>query len=281
MPKVIITAAICGAEVTRAQQPDLPVTAAELAQEARRAVEAGAAIIHLHVRRPDGSPTQDQAIFKEALRAILDACDPRPIIQPSTGGAVGMSAQERMQPLLLNPEMATLDCGTVNFGDEIFVNDLPLMRRFANEMAGRGILPELEVFDLSHILSAHRLWEEGLLTCHKHFDVVLGVPGALDATGASLVEAARRAGPDATWTVAAVGRFQPPMILMGLALGGHVRVGFEDNIFLSKGVLADSNARFVEKVVRVAREVGREPATPDEARQMLGIAPERIGKVEK
>ncbi|RJO65654.1 MAG: 3-keto-5-aminohexanoate cleavage protein [Myxococcales bacterium] len=279
MSKVIITAAICGAEVTRQQQPALPIAARELAAEARRAVEAGAAIIHLHVRRDDGSPTQDLETFRHAMRAIRDVCDPLPIIQPSTGGAVGMSADERLQPVRLNPEMATLDCGTVNFGEEIFVNDLPLMRHFAREMAARDILPELECFDISHILSAQRLWEEGLLNGHKHFDLVLGIPGALDASAASLVEMVRRTGPDATWTAAAVGRHQTSVTLMALAMGGHVRVGFEDNIYLSKGVRADSNARFVERVVRIARETGREPATPDEARAILGIAPDRADRL--
>ena len=271
MSKVIITAAICGAEITRQQQPALPISPEELAAEAHRCVEAGASIIHLHVRKPDGSPTQDIDTFRPAFKAIKEACSPLPIIQPSTGGAVGMTWQERLQPIDLKPEMATLDCGTVNFGDEIFVNDLPLMRRFAAEMNAREILPELEVFDISHILSAHRLWDEALLSCHKHFDLVLGVPGALDASAASLSEMVRRIGPNTTWTVAGVGRFQIAMIYLGLAMGGHIRVGFEDNIYLSKGVKADSNARFVEKVVRLAKEIGREVATPDEAREILGI----------
>ena len=273
MSKLIVTAAICGAEVTRERQPHLPITPDELAAEAQRSVDAGASIIHLHVRRPDGSPTQDREVFRQAIRVMQERVRPLPIIQPSTGGAVGMSADERLQPATLNPEMATLDCGTVNFGDEIFVNDLPLMRRFAKEMNARRIVPELECFDISHILSGQRLWAEGLISCHRHFDFVLGVPGALDASAASLVEMTRRLAPEDTWTVAGVGRFQNALILLGLAMGGHIRVGFEDNIFLSKGVLADSNARFVERVVRLAREVGREIATPDETRRILGIAP--------
>lgn len=275
MSKVIITAAICGAEVSRERQPHLPISPAELAAEAQRAVDAGAALIHLHVRRPDGSPTQDREVFRLAIKEIHATVRPLPIIQPSTGGAVGMSADERLQPVTLNPEMATLDCGTVNFGDEIFVNDLPLMRRFAKEMEARQIVPELECFDISHILSGQKLWAEGLISCHRHFDFVLGVPGALDASAASLVEMTRRLAPEDTWTVAGVGRVQNALILLGLAMGGHIRVGFEDNIFLSKGVLADSNARFVERVVRLAREVGREIASADEARRILGIAPER------
>ncbi len=279
MSKVIITAAICGAEVTRKQQPALPILADELAAESRRCVEAGAAIIHLHVRTPDGRPTQDRAVFRQAMRAIREACDPVPIIQPSTGGAVGMDWRERLQPVELLPEMATLDCGTVNFGDEIFVNDLPLMRRFAKEMHAREVLPELECFDLSHVLSAHRLWEEGLLACHKHFDLVLGISGALDASPSSLAAMLERVGADATWTAAAVGRHQNAVLLAALAFGGHVRVGFEDNIYLQKGVRAKSNADFVERAVRVAREIGREPANPSDARALLGIRPDRVEKL--
>ena len=279
MSKVILTAAICGAEVSRQQQPALPISAEELANEARRCVEAGAAIIHLHVRNPDGSPTQDVEVFRAAFNAIKAVCDPMPIVQPSTGGAVGMSWQERLQPVILHPEMATLDCGTTNFGDDIFVNDWPLMQRFAREMQANDVVPELECFDCSHVMLGHRLFDLGLLSCHKHFDLVLGVPGALDASAASLVEMVRRVGSEATWTVAAVGRHQTPMAMMGLAMGGHVRVGFEDNIFLKKGELADSNARFIEKMARLAREVGREPASPDDARQILGIAPDRHEKL--
>jgi len=279
MSKVIITAAICGAEVTKAQQPALPVSAEELALEAKRCVDAGASIIHLHVRNADGSPTQDREIFKKAFIEIRKICDPLPIIQPSTGGAVGMTATERLQAVDLKPEMATLDCGTVNFGDEIFVNDLPLMREFANKMSKLDVVPELECFDISHVISATRLFDEGLLTCHKHFDMVMGIPGAIDGSAKSLVQMVDRIGHKATFTVAGVGRFQTPMMLMAAAMGGHIRVGFEDNIYLSRGVLAESNAQFVEKAVRIAQEAGRGVASPAEARQILEISNGRAEKL--
>lgn len=275
MSKVIITAAICGAEVSRKQQPALPVLAEELAKEAKRCVDAGASIIHLHVRNSDGSPTQDKKVFKKAFMAIKENCDLLPIIQPSTGGAVGMTATERFKPVELKPEMATLDCGTVNFGEEIFVNDIPLMREFAKKMNELEVLPELECFDLSHVISANRLFEEGYLSCHKHFDMVMGIPGAIDASVKSLTQMVERIDTDDTFTVAGVGRFQNYMMFAALAMGGHVRVGFEDNIYLKKGVLADSNARFVEKAVRLAREVGREVAEIDDARKILKIDPQR------
>ena len=279
MSKLIVTAAICGAEVTRERQPHLPITPDELAAEAQRSVDAGASIIHLHVRRPGRLAYPRIARFSaKPSGSCRSACGPCPSSSPRPAGAVGMSADERLQPATLNPEMATLDCGTVNFGDEIFVNDLPLMRRFAKEMNARRIVPELECFDISHILSGQRLWAEGLISCHRHFDFVLGVPGALDASAASLVEMTRRLAPEDTWTVAGVGRFQNALILLGLAMGGHIRVGFEDNIFLSKGVLADSNARFVERVVRLAREVGREIATPGRNTPHPGHRPPNASK---
>ena len=186
MDKVIITAAICGAEVTREHTPHVPISAIELAEEARRCMDAGASIIHLHVRKPDGSPTQEIKYFRETFIQIKDKCHELPIIQPSTGGAVGMSFDERVAPLGLEPEMASLDCGTVNFGDEIFVNDLPLVKKFAHEMKKKEILPELECFDLGHIHNAFILQKEGKLGDHLHFNFVLGLVGAMNGSGDSL-----------------------------------------------------------------------------------------------
>ena len=272
MEKLIITAAICGAEVTKNDNPNLPITAEELAIEAKNATDAGASIIHLHVRNDDGTPTQDINVFKNAIDAIKDACkDNLPIIQPSTGGAVGMNWEERIQPVRLKPEMATLDCGTTNFGNDIFVNDLPLMRNFAKEMEKYDVLPELECFEVGHIYNALKLKKEGLLKKHLHFDLVLGVPGAAPATYEMLKTMVDHLPEGATWTVAGIGRHQLPMAVYAILMGGNVRVGFEDNIFYKKGVLAESNAQLVERIVRIAKEIGREIATPDEARKILGI----------
>jgi len=272
MEKLIITAAICGAEVTREQSPYIPITAEELANEAKRCVDAGASIIHLHVRNDDGTPTQNIEVFRKAIEKIKEKCkDNLPIIQPSTGGAVGMTWEERIQPVNLNPEMATLDCGTTNFGNDIFVNDLPLMRKFATFMKEKNVLPELECFEIGHIYNALMLQKEGLLHKHLHFDFVLGVPGAAPASIDILLAMIRQIPQGATWTVAAVGRHQLPFSTYAILLGGNVRVGMEDNIYYSKGVLAKSNAEFVERVVRIAKEFGREIATPEEARKILEI----------
>ena len=270
MEKLIITAAICGAEVTKEHNPNLPVTADELAKEALKAEKAGASIIHLHVRDDQGNPTQDKDIFKKAIDR-MNEIGVTAIIQPSTGGAAGMSWKERIQPIYLNPEMATLDCGTTNFGDEIFVNDLPLMRNFAKEMKKQNVLPELECFEVGHIYNALKLKKEGFLDKHLHFDLVLGVPGAMPASVKNLLFMVEHLPDNATWTSAGVGRYQLELAYHTIIMGGHVRVGFEDNIFYKKGELAESNAQLVKRVVRLANEYGREVANPNEAREILEI----------
>src|SRR5438067_4342116 len=167
-PPAILTAAICGAETTRAQTPHLPITANELAEEAAKCAAAGASVIHLHVRKDDGTPTQDRAHFDKAIRAIRARCDA--IVQTSTGGAVGMSAEERAQPLDCSPEMATLNAGSLNFGDDVFLNPLPMVREFAKRMRERRIVPELECYDAGHIESCLWLAQEGAIEMPAHFE---------------------------------------------------------------------------------------------------------------
>ncbi|MEE0682380.1 MAG: 3-keto-5-aminohexanoate cleavage protein [Candidatus Gastranaerophilaceae bacterium] len=271
MEKLIITAAICGAEVTKEHNGAVPYTAEEIANEAYAAYRAGASIIHLHVRYDDGTPTQDAARFKECMDAIRAKC-PDVIIQPSTGGAVGMSNDERLQPITLNPEMATLDCGTCNFGgDEIFVNTENTIKEFGEKMIARGIKPEIEVFDKGMIDMANRLCKKGYIKAPMHFNFVMGVNGGISGEPRDLIFMRESIPHDATFTVSGVGRVEFPMATMSILLGGHVRVGFEDNVYLSKGVLAKSNGELVEKVVRLARELGRDIATPAEARAILGL----------
>ncbi|QTL99102.1 3-keto-5-aminohexanoate cleavage protein [Iocasia frigidifontis] len=270
MEKLIITAAICGAEVTKEDNPNLPLAPEELAEAALEAEKAGASIIHLHVRDQAGRPTQDKDVFAETIKLMKEK-GVKAIIQPSTGGAAGMSWEERIQPVYLEPEMATLDCGTTNFGDNIFVNDLPLMRNFAREMDKYDILPELECFEPGHIYSALQLKKEGLLNKHLHFDLVLGVPGAIKASLKNLLYLTEILPEDASWTAAGVGRHQLPIALNTIVMGGHVRVGFEDNIYYKKNQLASSNAQLVERIVVLANELGREIAKPDEAREILEI----------
>ncbi|MFS8512318.1 MAG: 3-keto-5-aminohexanoate cleavage protein [Planifilum fulgidum] len=268
MDKLIITAALVGAEVTREDTPHLPVTPEEIGQAAAEAREAGASIAHIHVRDADGKPSQDRELYRRAIEEIRKRCDI--IIQVSTGGAVGMTAEERLQPVALRPEMATLTTGTVNFGDGVFLNPPREIEHFAKVMQEYGVRPEFEIFDVGMIRNALSLVKKGLVTGHLHFDFVMGVPGGIPATAENLLHLLRQLPEGATWTVAGVGRAQLPMAVLGIVLGGHVRVGLEDNIWYRKGQLA-TNAQLVARVVRIARETDREIATPDEARQILGI----------
>lgn len=271
MEKLIITAAICGAEVTKKHNPAVPYSVEEIALEAERAYIAGASIIHLHVRKDDGTPTQSTERFKNCIDAILSRC-PGVIIQPSTGGAVGMSSHERLGPITLRPEMASLDCGTCNFGgDDIFVNTENMIIEFAQKMTALGIKPECEVFDKGMIDMALRLNSKGHIPSPLHFNFVMGVNGGISGTLRDFMFMRESIPHSSTFTVSGIGKYQIDMAVMGILSGGHVRVGFEDNIYLSKGVLLKSNGEIVEKIVRIARELNRDIASPDEARKILGL----------
>lgn len=274
MDKLIITAAMVGAEVTREDNPNLPLTPEEIARAAEEAWRAGASIIHLHVRDEQGRATQSAAVFKQAMDLIRQRCDA--IVQVSTGGAVGMTAEERLQPVTLNPEMATLTTGTVNFGSDVFCNAPKDIEAFARAMKERGVKPEIEVFDVGMIGSAMALVKKGLVSQPLHFDLVMGVPGGIPGTPKDLLHLVESLPQGSTWTVAGIGRTELPLGVMAIIMGGHVRVGFEDNVYYSRGVPADSNAQLVERVARLARELGREVAKPDEARAILGL-PRRQG----
>ncbi|ASS73816.1 3-keto-5-aminohexanoate cleavage protein [Tumebacillus algifaecis] len=269
MEKLIITCALTGAEVTREHNPNLPITPDEIAASAYECWKAGAAIVHVHARNADGSPTQDKEIYRQIIEKTRELCDV--IVQVSTGGAVWMTPEERLQPVTLKPEMATLTVGTVNFGDDVFMNTPQNIELFAQAMQEHGVRPEFEVFEVGMITNAMKLVKKGLATAPLHFDFVMGVPGAIAGTPENLMHLIKQLPEGASWSVAGVGRSQLPLSTMAILLGGHVRVGFEDNIYYKKGVLADSNAQFVERVVRLANELGREVATPDEARKMLGL----------
>jgi 3-keto-5-aminohexanoate cleavage enzyme len=269
MDKLIITAALTGAEVTRAQQPALPITPEEIAIAAQECALAGAAIVHVHARNPDGSPTQDKEIYRQIIAAVRERCDV--IVQVSTGGAVGMTPQERLAPVTLVPEMATLSMGTVNFGGDVFTNHPADMEIFAAAMRQHGVKPELEIFDSGMLTTANRWLKKGLLNGPLHFDFVLGIPGAMAGTPEALMYLKSQLPEGSTWTVAGIGAAQLPLGTLAIVLGGHVRVGFEDNVYYRKGELASSNAQMVARIARISHELDRAVATPQEARNMLGI----------
>lgn len=275
MEKLIITAAICGAEVTKENNPAVPYTVEEIVREAKSAVEAGAAIVHLHVREDDGTPTQSKARFKECIDAIMKEC-PDVILIPSTGGAVGMTAEERLQPTELFPEMATLDCGTCNFGDDVFENTMPMMRAFGKRMMENNIKPEYECFEMGHLDTVLNMDRKGEVPgAPMQFNFVLGVQGCTPATVQNLAWMVNAIPAGSTWTATGIGRNAFTLAAAAIVMGGNVRVGFEDNLYLSRGVLAKSNGELVAKVVRLAKELGREVATSDEARQILGLKPRK------
>ena len=271
MDKLIITAALNGAEVTRAQQPALPITPEEIGIAAAQCAQAGASIVHVHARNPDGSPTQDINMYRQIIAEVSQRCDV--IVQISTGGAVGMTPQERLAPVALRPEMATLSMGSVNFGGGVFINHPADIEAFAREMQAQGVKTELEVFDSGMLATATRWLATGILSSPAHIDLVLGVPGGMAGTPQALMYLLSQLPVGATWGVSAIGAAQLPLTTMAILLGGHVRVGLEDNICYRKGELASSNAQLVDRVVRIAAELERAVATPAEARQMLGVKP--------
>jgi len=270
--KLIITAAICGAEVTRDINPYLPVTPEELSDEAKKCHDAGATIVHLHVRDREGKPTQDAEIFKKTVRLIREKA-PGMIVQVSTGGATWMSAEERLQSLESEPDMATLSTGTTNFGRDVFMNKYGMIERFSAEMHERGIIPEFECFEVGHVNFANYLIKKGVVNLkHYHYDFVLGVPGAAPATVETLSLMKNMIPGGASWCAAGVGRHELNMAAVAIATGGHVRVGMEDNIYIEKGVLAKSNAELVERVVNISKNLNREIAVADEVRRYFGIS---------
>ena len=273
MDKLIITAAICGAEVTKEQNPAVPYTVEEIVREAKSAVDAGAAIVHLHVRHDDGTPTQSRDRFQQCTEAILKEC-PNVILIPSTGGAVGMTPDERLQSTDTTPipEMATLDCGTCNFGDEIFDNTMPTMRAFGKRMMERGIKPEYECFEMGHLDTILTMARKGEVPgAPMQFNFVLGVPGCTPATVDNLCWLVKNIPAGSTWTATGIGRYAFQLAAPAIVMGGNVRVGFEDNLYIERGVLAKSNGELVDKVVRMAKLLGRQVATSDEAREILNL----------
>jgi 3-keto-5-aminohexanoate cleavage enzyme len=269
----IITAAIVGAETTREQNPHLPITADEIGEEARRCVDAGASVIHLHVRDEHGRASQEPARFRAAIRAIRARTEV--IVQTSTGGAVGMGVDERCGPLQLEgpdaPEMATLNVGTINFGDEVFANPAPLADDVARRIRTRGAIPEVEIYDAGHLEIALDMARRGLIDMPLHFQFVLGVRGAMGATARNLDFLVAGLPRGATWGAAGIGRHQLPLADLAILRGGNVRVGLEDNIYLDKGVLAEGSAPLVGRAAALIRARGRVVATVGEARRALGV----------
>ena len=275
MSGTLITVAPTGAETDKADAPALPVTVEEMVQTARDCEAAGAAVIHVHVRDAEARPTLQLARVREVLSAVREASDL--IVQVSTGGAVTDSADARVAVLDAEPDSASLTCGTVNFGDDVFLNPWELIERLYLAMQERGIVPEFEIFELGQLTTLRRLLDTHGAPAggHVHCDLVMGVPGAMPATARTLIACLADLPEGATWSATGIGRGTMPVMLTALAAGGHLRVGMEDTLTFAPGQRVESNAQLVQRAADLATLAMRPPLTPGEARAMLGIKDRR------
>lgn len=269
----IISVAITGSQPTKAQNPAVPITPVEQVESTHEAFEAGAALVHIHVRDDEGKSSSDAARFAIVQEGIRKHC-PGMIVQFSTGGR-GRDPSERGSSLALRPDMASLATGSVNFATIIYENPPSLIDALAGTMLQNDIKPEVEIFDLAMLYNARALVDRGVLKAPAHVQFVMGIPGALPAREQILdflIAELADVLPGATWTAAGISRHQAVVNRWALARGGHARTGLEDNIYIAKGELAASNAALVGQVAGLCAEYDRRPATPAEARQILGLA---------
>lgn len=269
MEKLIITIAPTGNVPTKVMTPHVPVTAAEVAKDIIACCEKGAAVAHIHARDELQNPTTDIKYFAETVNLLNEAgC---PIIQQiSTGARGGKSGEARVEALALNPVSASLSPGSSNFPNSINANEPKLVEYMCKVMLEKNIKPEIEVFDTAMIYNAINLQKADLLKGPLLFNLVLGVKGSLPATAKNLFMLVDLLPPDARWSVSVIGPQHVNLSAVAIALGGHVRVGIEDNIYYSKGVLA-TNTALVERIVTIAQAMGREIAAPDEVKSIWGI----------
>lgn len=268
---VVLTCAITGADVFRENNPNIPYTTAEVAQSSIEAAQAGATVVHLHVREDDGTPSGRPELFKEVISRIRESSDV--VTMVSTGGANDMTIEQRTTGLEAQPDLSGVESGSMNFGDETFITPPPAGRGIIERATQAGIGLEVEVFDVGHVVSAVRWLEEGLIPSPMRINLVFGVPGGIDASPEALTAMLRPLPPETFWTVTCIGRHHPRMLALALLYGAPgIRTGLEDTVYLSRGVLAPSNAALVTKAIELARAVGREVATQDQARSLLGLA---------
>ncbi len=270
--KVIVTAALTGAVTTKADNPNLPTQPQEICKSAIECSDAGAAMVHLHMRNEDDTPTMRFDRFEETVNLIRAAKCPALLNLTSSGGQ-GFGWEERIRPFKeLKPEMASFDAGTMNWlHSVVFMNEPGFLELCGKEMIACGVKPEIEVFDMGMLNTAKYYLKKGILQGPAHFQICLGAPGGMEATTENLLYMVNHLPEDCTWSTFGIGRGANEVMLAALALGGNIRVGLEDNVYYNAGQKAESNAQFVERVKRLAAEVGRSLATPDEAREILGI----------
>jgi 3-keto-5-aminohexanoate cleavage enzyme len=276
--KVIVTAALTGSGSQWQKNPNVPITPEEIADQGIAACEAGASVCHIHVRDPKTkAPNPTVELYRDVVERIRGNCDV--IIQLTTGGGGphGVSFEQRMCALGLKPEFASLNVATMTFGDSVFMNPPADVQKIAGFMLSQGIKAEVECYDMGHIELANQLLRKGLLNDPLRISLVLGVVGGIPAKPEHLLHMMNSLPPHCRPNVVCIGRTQFPILTIGLNLGTDVRVGMEDNVYLSKGELARSNAELVTKIVRIAKELGKEIATPSDARMLLGIRTSNVG----
>ncbi len=274
-PATLITVAPTGAESEKSAVPALPVTLEELVTTGKECQAAGAAVIHVHIRDAEARPTLDIGRLTETVRALRESTDL--IVQLSTGGAVTDSFERRLAVLDAGPDACSLTCGTVNFGDDVFMNPWGFMTELYAKTRALGVVPEFELFDFGHITALHRLLAEFGPPAggHVHCDLVMGVPGGMPGDAATLVHAVAALPPGATWSATGIGRTSLPVLFAALAAGGHLRVGMEDTVTFARGRPVASNAELVERAAIAAALVQRPAMTPATARVMLGVPDHR------
>lgn len=266
----VLTAALTGPIATKSDNAALPTTPVEIAAEARAAWEAGAAVVHIHVRDEHGRPTANLEIARRTAELITESCPA--LVQLSTGVGLSVPFEEREQLVEARPAMATLNVCSMSFGGGEFRNPPDGVRRLASRMGELGIKPELEVYDTGHLDAALALRQEGLLADPLQFSIVLGVRGGAAATPENLISMVRRLPGDAIWQVIGIGRDNLAMTAIGLAMGGNARTGMEDTLMLRRGEPAPGNRPLVERLAGVARAIEREPAPVGHARELLGLS---------
>ena len=271
--EMIITAALVGSRPTKKMNPAVPYSPKEITDAAVECYKAGAAIAHIHVRDPmTGANEFKMEYFKEILDGIREKCDMIVNLTTTASHLQGPDVgKRRLGPVFLKPDICSFDLGSVNFSDRVFLNPPDWAEEAAKCMKENDVKPEIEVFDTGHISQAIDLIQKGLIKSPPYFQICMGVKWGIEASAENLLFMKSKLPPGAVWSVLGVGKAQLPMITMAMILGGNVRVGFEDNIYLKQGVLSSSNAQMVEMAVDLAERLGRQVVTPKEARRILGI----------
>ena len=269
--KVILTVATTGAWPTKEITPYVPIKPVEIIDEICKCAEAGASIAHIHVRNAKGKASMCYEAFEEVVTRVRARCNI--VINTTTSGGIGLSEEERIKPFVeLRPEIASYDCGSMNWQNtSVFENNPAFLEKLGLKMQECNVKPEIEVFDAGMVYNALYYLKKGVLKAPLHFQFVLGAAGGMTATIENLVFLKSLLPEDCTWGALGIGKGHLPIMYTALAMGGHLRVGMEDNILYAKGQLAKSNVEFVDRTTRIVTEIGKEIATPDEARQILGL----------